>query len=72
MTDPHPEGLGVSTCINLALKDGGIERDEVSGASLPACLCAVGLLLLPCWLPAVQSSVCGGTGGVGIRKATDL
>lgn len=31
MTDPHPEGLGVSTCIELALKDSGIERDEVRG-----------------------------------------
>ncbi|EFN51756.1 hypothetical protein CHLNCDRAFT_27559 [Chlorella variabilis] len=30
MTDPHPEGLGVSTCIELALKDSGIERDEVN------------------------------------------
>ena len=29
MTDPHPEGLGVSTCIELALKDARIERDEV-------------------------------------------
>lgn len=32
MTDPHPEGLGVSTCIELALADSGIERDEVTGA----------------------------------------
>lgn len=30
MTDPHPDGLGVSTCIDLALKDSGIERDEVN------------------------------------------
>ncbi|KAI7840743.1 hypothetical protein COHA_005558 [Chlorella ohadii] len=30
MTDPHPEGLGVSTCIELALKDSGVERDEVN------------------------------------------
>lgn len=37
MTDPHPEGLGVSTCIELALKDSGIERDEV-GAVRSACL----------------------------------
>ena len=29
MTDPHPEGLGVSTCIRLALKDGGVEPEEV-------------------------------------------
>lgn len=30
MTDPHPEGLGVSTCIELALKDSRIDRDEVN------------------------------------------
>ena len=29
MTDPHPDGLGVSTCIKLALKDGGVDPDEV-------------------------------------------
>jgi 3-oxoacyl-(acyl-carrier-protein) synthase len=42
MTDPHPDGLGVSTCIKLALKDSKIERDEVGGylvmgESLRAC-----------------------------------
>ena len=30
MTDPHPEGLGVSTCIELALKDGNIDKDAVN------------------------------------------
>lgn len=30
MTDPHPDGLGVSTCIRLALEDAGVERDEVN------------------------------------------
>lgn len=30
MTDPHPEGLGVSTCINLALQDGGVDPDAVN------------------------------------------
>lgn len=30
MTDPHPDGLGVSTCINLALEDGNIDRDAVN------------------------------------------
>uniref|UniRef100_A0A1D1ZN72 3-oxoacyl-[acyl-carrier-protein] synthase I, chloroplastic n=2 Tax=Auxenochlorella protothecoides TaxID=3075 RepID=A0A1D1ZN72_AUXPR len=30
MTDPHPEGLGVSTCIRLALADAGVDRDEVN------------------------------------------
>ena len=29
MTDPRADGLGVSTCIELALKNSGIERDEV-------------------------------------------
>jgi hypothetical protein len=28
MTDPRADGLGVSTCINLALKNAGIERDQ--------------------------------------------
>ncbi len=28
MTDPRADGLGVSTCINLALKNSGIERDQ--------------------------------------------
>ena len=30
MTDPRPDGLGVSTCIELALKDAGVDRDAVS------------------------------------------
>lgn len=30
MTDPHPDGLGVSTCIGLALEDGNIDRDAVN------------------------------------------
>ena len=30
MTDPHPDGVGVSTCINLAIKDAGIEREAVN------------------------------------------
>jgi hypothetical protein len=30
MTDPHPDGLGVSTCIELALRDGGVDRDAVN------------------------------------------
>jgi 3-oxoacyl-[acyl-carrier-protein] synthase II len=29
MTDPRKDGLGVSSCIELALKDAGIERDQV-------------------------------------------
>lgn len=30
MTDPRADGLGVSTCIELALKDSGIDRDQVN------------------------------------------
>lgn len=30
MTDPRADGLGVSTCIDLALKDARIERDQVN------------------------------------------
>jgi len=30
ITDPHPEGLGVATCIELALKDAKIDRDMVN------------------------------------------
>ena len=29
MTDPRADGLGVSTCIELALKDARVERDAV-------------------------------------------
>ena len=29
MTDPRADGLGVSTCIELALKDAGIEKEQV-------------------------------------------
>ena len=37
MTDPRADGLGVSTCIELALKNAGIERDEVRfGVRLPS------------------------------------
>lgn len=30
MTDPRADGLGVSTCIELALKDAGIEREQIN------------------------------------------
>ncbi len=30
MTDPRADGLGVSTCIELALKDARIEREQVN------------------------------------------
>ncbi len=28
MTDPRADGLGVSTCIEIALADAGIEREQ--------------------------------------------
>ena len=30
MTDPRADGLGVSTCIQLALKDAAIEKEQVN------------------------------------------
>lgn len=30
MTDPRADGLGVSTCIELALKDSRIDRGQVN------------------------------------------
>ena len=39
MTDPHPEGLGVSTCIELALTDAGVERDEARALQGESSLC---------------------------------
>jgi len=30
MTDPRADGLGVSTCIDLAIKDAGVEREQVN------------------------------------------
>ena len=35
MTDPRADGLGVSTCIELAMKDAGIEKEQVH--ALPFC-----------------------------------
>ena len=50
MTDPHPDGLGVSTCIKLALKDSKIERDEVGAEHCPLLTeaCKKLLPVLPC------------------------
>lgn len=53
MTDPHPDGLGVSTCIRLALEDGGVDPDAVSagraglawGALEHRVLCCAALVL---------------------------
>ncbi len=30
MTDPRADGLGVSTCIELAMKDAGVEREQIN------------------------------------------
>lgn len=30
MTDPRADGLGVSTCIDLAIKDAGIDKEQVN------------------------------------------
>lgn len=42
MTDPHPEGLGVSTCIRLALEDAGKTPDDVSYVNAHATSTLVG------------------------------
>lgn len=55
MTDPHPEGLGVSTCIELALKDSGVERDEVRVAGVDSQL----FLLPSCFCHSTHDSTCG-------------
>jgi 3-oxoacyl-[acyl-carrier-protein] synthase II len=30
MTDPRSDGLGVSTCIELAMKDARVEREQIN------------------------------------------
>lgn len=42
MTDPHPEGLGVSTCIVRALEDAGVDRDAVNYVNAHATSTLVG------------------------------
>lgn len=37
MTDPRADGLGVKTCIELALKDSAIERDQVRAKMFNRC-----------------------------------
>lgn len=37
MTDPRADGLGVSTCIKLALQDAGVEPEQVGPALLILC-----------------------------------
>ncbi len=38
MTDPRADGLGVSTCIEIALADAGIEREQARPPSHPCLL----------------------------------
>ena len=38
MTDPRPDGLGVSTCIELALKNSGVEKERVRPSPSPTLL----------------------------------
>lgn len=45
MTDPRADGLGVKTCIELALKDSAIERDQVKDM---LCRCCGVLIVWPC------------------------
>jgi 3-oxoacyl-[acyl-carrier-protein] synthase II len=52
MTDPRADGLGVSTCIELALKDARIERDQVNYINAHATRCGAGVLGLPGGFPA--------------------
>ena len=47
MTDPRADGLGVSTCIDLALKDSRIDRDQV-GVGVQRHT-TVSPFVLPCW-----------------------
>ena len=30
MTDPRSDGLGVATCIDLAIKNAGIDKDQIN------------------------------------------
>ena len=30
MTDPRPDGLGVASCINLAIKNAGIDKEAIN------------------------------------------
>jgi 3-oxoacyl-(acyl-carrier-protein) synthase len=40
MTDPRADGLGVSSCIQLALKDAGVDMDEVGRRAFCGSSCA--------------------------------
>ena len=51
MTDPRPDGLGVSTCIELALKNSKVDRERVATAGT--------LLFCECLRPALRCSYLG-------------
>lgn len=42
ITDPHPEGLGVATCMELALKDAGLEKEAINYINCHATSTVVG------------------------------
>ena len=39
MTDPRADGLGVSTCIELALKNAQIQKEQVGSRGAKPCTC---------------------------------
>jgi 3-oxoacyl-[acyl-carrier-protein] synthase II len=49
MTDPRADGLGVSTCIELALKDARIDRDMVNYINAHATRCVLDYCLQEPW-----------------------
>jgi len=69
MTDPHPEGLGVSTCIDLALKDGGIDRDAVNYINAHATSTLVGD---KAEVRAIKKVFTGGLKGVKINATKSM
>jgi 3-oxoacyl-[acyl-carrier-protein] synthase II len=69
MTDPHPEGLGVSTCINLALKDGGIDRDAVNYINAHATSTLVGD---KAEIKAIKKVFTGGLKGVKMNATKSM
>lgn len=69
MTDPHPDGLGVSTCIELALKDGGIDRDAVNYINAHATSTLVGD---KAEIKAIKKVFTGGLNGVKINGTKSM
>lgn len=69
MTDPHPDGLGVSTCIELALKDGGIDRDAVNYINAHATSTLVGD---KAEVKAIKKVFTGGLNGVKMNATKSM